>query len=211
MKTIEDFKRNKSGHRSSGKFLDQVALYTGNPPKTYKMGDAHPFVQGLVYRNWVRDKEFWCTPDNLEAYVERQRNWKQSKRGKQSAHKYNTSAKKKEVNARYNKTDKSKKCQTRYRDTDSRKISSRRYASRRRAIIKDSLKSLSAEDELIIKHYFDWSVRLESKLGVKFEVDHIIPLTSGGYHHPQNLQIAPRVWNRRKGNRNTNRWLPNGL
>jgi hypothetical protein len=211
MKTIEDFKRNKSGRRSSGKFLDQIALYTGNPPKTYKRGDAHPFVQGLVYRNWIRNKEFWCTPDNLEAYVERQRIWNQSEAGRRSQLKYNRSPQKKELNARYNKTDKNKKCQKRYRNTDSRKISNRRYSSRRRAMIKDSLESLSVEDELIIKHYFDWSVRLEGKLGVKFEVDHIVPLTSGGFHHPQNLQIAPRVWNRRKGNRNTNRWLPNGL
>lgn len=211
MKTIEDFKRNKSGCRSSGKFLDQVALYTGNPPKTYKMGDTHPFVQGLVYRNWVRNKEFWCTIDHLDAYIERQRNWKQSERGKQSAHKYNTSPKKKEVNAKYNKTDKGKKCQQRFSQSESRKVSSRRYASKRRAIVKEAVASLSAKDEVIIKHYFDWSVRLESKLGVKFEVDHVVPLTSGGFHHPLNLQIAPRVWNRKKGNRNTNRWLPNGL
>lgn len=211
MKTIEDFKRNKSGRRSSGKFLDQVALYTGNPPKTYKRGDPHPFVEGLVYRNWVRNREFWCMSDRLEAYVERIRKWKRSEKGKQSAHKYNTSPNKKYVNARYNKTDKSKKAQQRHRKTQSRKISSRSYTSKRRAFIKDALDTLKAEDNVIIKHYFDWSVRLESKLGVKFEVDHIVPLTLGGLHHPLNLQIAPKVWNRKKGNRNTNLWLPNGL
>ncbi len=40
--------------------------------------------------------------------------------------------------------------------------------------------------------------RLEGILGVKFEIDHIIPIVRGGWHHHANLMILPRTWNRRK-------------
>jgi len=39
------------------------------------------------------------------------------------------------------------------------------------------------------------------RLGVKFEVDHIVPLTKGGWHHHANLHVIPLSWNRRKHNK----------
>ena len=39
-----------------------------------------------------------------------------------------------------------------------------------------------------------------------FQVDHTIPLSKGGLHHPSNLQIVPSGWNRRKGSRHSDRW-----
>lgn len=40
-----------------------------------------------------------------------------------------------------------------------------------------------------------------NELGVKWQVDHIIPLSKGGLHHPDNLQIIPKVENLKKGNK----------
>lgn len=37
-----------------------------------------------------------------------------------------------------------------------------------------------------------------AKTGIKWEVDHIIPLCLGGWHHELNLQILPRFFNREK-------------
>ena len=33
---------------------------------------------------------------------------------------------------------------------------------------------------------------MEKKTGIKYEVDHIIPVHKGGRHHPDNLQILTK-------------------
>ena len=38
--------------------------------------------------------------------------------------------------------------------------------------------------------------------GIRWHVDHIMPLTKGGLHKPTNLQVVPGSWNMAKGNRN---------
>lgn len=43
--------------------------------------------------------------------------------------------------------------------------------------------------------------------GLRFEVDHILPLAKGGLHHPNNLQLLKAAENRRKG---ASRLLPAG-
>ena len=35
--------------------------------------------------------------------------------------------------------------------------------------------------------------------GIPHEVDHIVPVSKGGQHHPDNLQVLTRIENRRKG------------
>lgn len=42
------------------------------------------------------------------------------------------------------------------------------------------------------------AMELSKKHGPLFELDHIIPLSSGGKHEPLNLQIIPRAVNREK-------------
>ena len=37
--------------------------------------------------------------------------------------------------------------------------------------------------------------------GIEHEVDHIIPITKGGLHHPSNLQILTGDENRKKGSK----------
>ena len=48
---------------------------------------------------------------------------------------------------------------------------------------------------------FQWARRLETCLGIKYEVDHVMPLSRGGEHSARNLQPLPAVFNRRKYNR----------
>ncbi len=83
--------------------------------------------------------------------------------------------------------------------------------SKRRAIKSESIKDLTETQEVMIKHYYAHASRVSSKLGIEFHVDHIVPLSLGGLHHPSNLQVVPAVWNMRKHNNNTDQWLPNGL
>ena len=83
-------------------------------------------------------------------------------------------------------------------------------AKRRANKLKASSK-LTFIQEQLIKQYYEHSTRLKNKLGIEFHVDHIVPLSIGGLHHPSNLQVVPARWNVRKNNTNTNLWLPNGL
>jgi len=205
MKTIEDFKRTKD-KRSLGIEIDQVAIQTGNPHKTYKRGDKHPFVKGLVYRQWQKCKEVWVTTESLERELEIRRKREKSKAFKklkriQDREYYLRN--KNSVLASVNK----------WKDNNKNKtvIYGRTAASKRRARIKKASTKLTFTDEQLIKQYYEHSARLKNKLGIEFHVDHILPLSLGGLHHPSNLQVVPALWNRRKHNRNTNLWLPNGL
>ena len=73
------------------------------------------------------------------------------------------------------------------------------------------VKDLSFTEKQLMKQFYKYRIRLQNKLNIKFEVDHIVPLSLGGLHNPSNLQVVPKIWNAKKGDKNTNRWLPNGL
>lgn len=47
--------------------------------------------------------------------------------------------------------------------------------------------------------FYEEAKRLTLATGVKHEVDHIIPVSKGGLHHQDNLQVLPWLENRAKG------------
>lgn len=55
---------------------------------------------------------------------------------------------------------------------------------------------LSTEEKHIIEILYKWSDELPGN----WHVDHIIPLSKGGLHHPNNLQVIPSNQNHMKGN-----------
>lgn len=58
------------------------------------------------------------------------------------------------------------------------------------------------EEEKARVEYFYWLAKdLKMITGEPHEVDHIRPISKGGKHHPDNLQVLPRVVNRSKGNK----------
>jgi hypothetical protein len=63
-------------------------------------------------------------------------------------------------------------------------------------------KGCATEDRKTIKEFYKTSQRISKCLGVRFEVDHILPLAIGGAHCPSNLQIIPWRINRIKGKKN---------
>jgi hypothetical protein len=67
------------------------------------------------------------------------------------------------------------------------------YSSKRRALKKNA--THPDHDQNIEKTYVDMRIRLEDCLGIKYNVDHILPLTKGGYHHHRNLQTIPESLN----------------
>ena len=54
-------------------------------------------------------------------------------------------------------------------------------------------------ERLMIKYRYQDARRLTKETGVKYEVDHIWPLSKGGPHLPWNLQVITKTENRSKG------------
>ncbi len=70
--------------------------------------------------------------------------------------------------------------------------------SLRRSRQKAATPALDNQQEGIISCLYQTSKRVSDKTGIPHEVDHIIPISKGGLHHPCNLQIIPQSVNRRK-------------
>jgi 5-methylcytosine-specific restriction endonuclease McrA len=62
---------------------------------------------------------------------------------------------------------------------------------------------LSKEEKLKCRSFYAQSKKLskENEGKTKYVVDHIVPISKEGKHHPNNLQVVPDVWNSHKGNK----------
>jgi len=79
--------------------------------------------------------------------------------------------------------------------------------ARRREQKLGSISELTNEQVGEIRGIYLQCDRLNGIFGEQvFEVDHTVPLSKGGKHHPNNLQIVPRSWNREKRNNHSERW-----
>ena len=58
----------------------------------------------------------------------------------------------------------------------------------------------AVKDTCGIKAIYVMARRVSACTGIRFDVDHIIPLSRGGEHAPLNMQILPARINRRKSN-----------
>lgn len=98
----------------------------------------------------------------------------------------------------------------------SRRKASRDWASRnshkvkanthkRRAIKKNATPAWFGElDEMVVVEAHDLAKQRELETGIKWEVDHIIPLAGrkvSGLHVASNIQVIPMTLNRKKSNR----------
>ena len=184
-------KRAEIKRRASGVKEKKIIKQTNSIKGTFKRGDKHPLQEGLYFYSYFKGKEEWCSLDKLEERKAKKREYhhKNKKIIKERRRRYLTT-----------ETGRAKK-----------RISHRHYASKRRARIRKCNVHLTKEEEGVIKQIHAHAARLSEKLKIPFHVDHIIPIATGGLHHPLNLQVAPARWNESKGARNTERWLPNGL
>jgi hypothetical protein len=78
--------------------------------------------------------------------------------------------------------------------------------AKRRAFKKSSAIMLTKPQKKIIDAFYEQAHRLEKRLGIKFHVDHIIPLARGGMHSPANLQVLPGKINIIKNCHRVFRW-----
>jgi hypothetical protein len=190
--------------------------------KKYKRGDTRE--DGMVFRNYTcRGTEWWVTPEELLSLKERDKRnrkeyckrnpekisatnkkWREKNPEKKAALEKAWRQRNKEyVNSvsrkwQKNNPDKVKEMiQNRIKkDQDSWLSKKRMASSKRRALLKNQLHpEHNFEIEKVLTHQCK---RLYKRFGVRFEVDHIIPLDKGGWHHHLNLHVIPMALNRRK-------------
>lgn len=75
------------------------------------------------------------------------------------------------------------------------------YKDRKRKKRNDriQLTKLTPEERRVIVEVYKRAREMSVNTGIPHEVDHIIPLSRGGLHHPSNLQILTRDENKFKG------------
>ena len=73
--------------------------------------------------------------------------------------------------------------------------------ARRRAHKKKASVFLTEDEKLKVKEIYKECIRISNDTGIEHHVDHIIPITKGGLHHPDNLQILTAKENLSKGNK----------
>ena len=73
------------------------------------------------------------------------------------------------------------------------------YQQKRRALVKNQLPDNA--DLNLIQEFYKIAELKTKETGIPYEVDHIIPISKGGLHHQNNLQVITRTENRSKGNK----------
>jgi 5-methylcytosine-specific restriction endonuclease McrA len=76
-----------------------------------------------------------------------------------------------------------------------------KLAAKRRSRRRNALLMLHRDQEQIINTIYDCSRRVSKCLNIPHEVDHIIPISRGGYHIHTNMQIIPMRLNRSKSDK----------
>jgi 5-methylcytosine-specific restriction endonuclease McrA len=196
--------------------MPRVTKSTGLPIGTFKNLDQHPTIDGLVFRGYGKRRsgkvgEDWISTEASEARKSFKRSY--CKRPE-------VRARKNELNAGYRAKDPQK-----FRDATKRwcarnpeKIAAKSSeyrknhleyfaaaSSRRRSIILKSAQTNNAVDKGIVDGMYVVARRLSVCTGFGWDVDHIVPLSLGGSHTPNNLQVVPQKWNRVKKNTNTDK------
>jgi hypothetical protein len=143
-------------------------------------------------KNWKRE--------NKEHISESNKNWKQENLDK---------VRQCRIKYRQNNQNKVKQCVRSWQQSNPDKCNqnSRKWqqnnpykcnqiSSKRRALKRNQTPDLTQNEKKKVELYY-W---VSQQFGPEWEVDHIIPISKGGIHHPDNLQIVTKEYNRQKHN-----------
>lgn len=96
------------------------------------------------------------------------------------------------------------------RDKDLARIRSLKYEHKRRVTLLGRQPEMSELDVFAFEEAKRLCVLREQGTGVKWSVDHIVPLAhrkASGLHVAANFQVVPALWNSRKGNRHMGKYF----
>lgn len=74
-------------------------------------------------------------------------------------------------------------------------------AATRRALKEEASVNLTPDEKLLIQEIYIKCKLISESTGIEHHVDHIIPISKGGLHHPSNLQILTAFENLSKGDK----------
>jgi len=141
------------------------------------------------------DKEYF--QNNKEGILKRHKRWWEENKERHRVYTARWYESNKEFWRLHNK-DKIRKYTKEYQKNNRDKENDK--AARRRAKKLDQTPVLTIEEKQHIQEIYSiCSLMNKLSTNVKWHVDHIIPLSKGGLHHPDNLQILEAVANLRKG------------
>lgn len=80
-------------------------------------------------------------------------------------------------------------------------------ANIRKGRIKAVNEIIDADDKWVLQEMYELAKLRTEVTGFAWDVDHIIPLSMGGKHSLDNLQVVPAVWNKRKSNRHSEKYF----
>jgi 5-methylcytosine-specific restriction endonuclease McrA len=136
---------------------------------------GHIRQDGMMFWSYRYNNEIWLTPENFTKRHQQKLAWQR-----------------KNVDPIQNR----KNVMEWTKNNLSRKLARvRKYQAMKRNL------KLLCGDTNVIKVFYDAAKRVGKCVGIKFHVDHIVPLSLGGSHHQKNLQWVPYMWNLSKHNR----------
>ena len=160
-------------------YMARRSVQTGEPQGTYKRGDVHPAFPDRFFKSYDRYRDGRVR----EVWVTKENFLSMKKYREDNAHKWNATWYQKNKGAVNSK-----------------------WMVRNRNLM-STYSTLPDAHKGIVKGIYEASQRVSKCLGVAFHVDHVVPISKGGQHTPENLQIVPAKWNLQKSNKNTARWV----
>jgi 5-methylcytosine-specific restriction endonuclease McrA len=202
--------------------LNQKKLQTNKPKGSFRFRDKHPSAEGLRFAKYRDGKEYWITEEAFQRDLgNRDKREKRLNKGVEKVNQikaqsglplgsFSRGDNHPTLDLVFNSyqtyswsNEKAERWQTR-----SQRSTHQSKATERQSIRNRGRQNESEETQAIYKQ----AARLNNILqGNVFHVDHTIPLSRGGKHEPNNLQIVPASWNLSKNNNNSKRWeIPYG-
>ena len=139
---------------------------------------------------------------------ERGKQWKKDnpEKVKASTKAYNKANKEKKAaaNKKWKDNNKERKAELNKNWQQNNKARMNAHTNRYRQQKEDNNYILTELHKLVEHELYDIAQKRTKQTGFPWEVDHIQPISKGGRHSIENLQVVPRTWNRQKCNRNSN-------
>lgn len=194
-KEINRREKRKTERQKASKYSQRVKknkslqLYT-NPKSDDRLvyGTIHPFDSGWIFFGYKNGKESWMPKEEFET-------------SHATTVKYHRERRKNDPEYLEREKENSRLRRLKNPEPTATGNVLKRYPE-----LNDQISKLTKEEHNTINQIYLQAQRLSKCLKQKFVVDHTVPLSQGGTHHPFNMQVVPNTWNVVKLNHHSELW-----